>query len=407
MAPIRSRKRKSDESVASSDDHEIHTDDEVQQIATKSGSPAAMENPTKKRRTGITPAQKQALIDNLQLEIAERARKLRANYNIHAQSLRTRVEIRVNRIPLSLRKVKMGDLLLKYSGEQHLQLQKAAPGSARGPPVPAKDTPKKDTQLLPPRPLTAPSVSPAHSIKRPSRDISGGDKENDHQQKKTRPGAPGQDIARHPSQVLSPASSNSRIAPRERAHTISTSPHKKSGIARPIPSPVKAGSSSSMAVDKARATGPRTTGGPVTGTGTGTMRKATTGSTTSTATRTRRAATTTSAPKPPSRAGTRTARRASGASESSEASTGTVVRKRPATAMATSRAGAVSSASNNPPGGTAKRTTMVGTLKKGVAGATTAGAGGTTKKPPTTSRPPLSASTGTGTSGRVLRKRAA
>jgi len=68
MAPIRSRKRKSDESVASSDDHEIHTDDEVQQIATKSGSPAAMENPTKKRRTGITPAQKQALIDNLQLE---------------------------------------------------------------------------------------------------------------------------------------------------------------------------------------------------------------------------------------------------------------------------------------------------------------------------------------------------
>lgn len=108
---------------------------------------------------------------NCHIPVAERARKLRANYNIHAQSLRTRVEIRVNRIPLSLRKVKMGDLLLKYSGEQHLQLQKAAPGSARGPPVPAKDTPKKDTQLLPPRPLTAPSVSPAHSIKRPRYDL--------------------------------------------------------------------------------------------------------------------------------------------------------------------------------------------------------------------------------------------
>lgn len=66
--------------------------------------------------------------------VTERARKLRANYNIHAQSLRTRVEIRVNRIPLSLRKLTMGELQEKYStGEQQKQ------GVLEGPPVPAKD----------------------------------------------------------------------------------------------------------------------------------------------------------------------------------------------------------------------------------------------------------------------------
>ena len=34
---------------------------------------------------------------------------------LQAQGLRTRVEIRVNRIPTALRKAKMGDLLLKYN----------------------------------------------------------------------------------------------------------------------------------------------------------------------------------------------------------------------------------------------------------------------------------------------------
>lgn len=47
--------------------------------------------------------------------VTERARKLRAQYMLQAQGLRTRIEIRVNRIPTGLRKAKMGDLLLKYN----------------------------------------------------------------------------------------------------------------------------------------------------------------------------------------------------------------------------------------------------------------------------------------------------
>ncbi|CCU81303.1 contains a borealin domain/predicted protein/conserved in related fungi [Blumeria hordei DH14] len=66
------------------------------------------------QRLNITRTQKQALMENLQLEITERARKLRAQYMLQAQGLRTRIEIRVNRIPTALRQAKMGDLLRKY-----------------------------------------------------------------------------------------------------------------------------------------------------------------------------------------------------------------------------------------------------------------------------------------------------
>ena len=46
--------------------------------------------------------------------MTERARKLRAQYALQAHSLRTRIELRVNRIPMAVRKANMGDLLLKY-----------------------------------------------------------------------------------------------------------------------------------------------------------------------------------------------------------------------------------------------------------------------------------------------------
>ncbi|KAK5690794.1 hypothetical protein LTR97_011955 [Elasticomyces elasticus] len=72
-------------------------------------------SPVKQRPAGITQAQKQALIDNLQLEITERARKLRAQYALQAQGLRTRLEMRVNRIPAAMRKRKMGDLVDEYA----------------------------------------------------------------------------------------------------------------------------------------------------------------------------------------------------------------------------------------------------------------------------------------------------
>lgn len=46
--------------------------------------------------------------------VTERARKLRAQYALQAQSLRTRIELRINRIPHSLRKANMGELHQKY-----------------------------------------------------------------------------------------------------------------------------------------------------------------------------------------------------------------------------------------------------------------------------------------------------
>ena len=47
--------------------------------------------------------------------VTERARKLRAQYALQANDLRARIERRVNRIPVSLRKVNMGELLEKHT----------------------------------------------------------------------------------------------------------------------------------------------------------------------------------------------------------------------------------------------------------------------------------------------------
>ena len=101
---------------------------------------------TTKRPMMITQGQKQALIDNLQLEsmglkrecllrhllittVTERARKLRAQYALQAQSLRTRVELRVNRIPASMRSSNMGELLLKYA--EALKKDEEAPSNPK------------------------------------------------------------------------------------------------------------------------------------------------------------------------------------------------------------------------------------------------------------------------------------
>ena len=169
MQPLSNKKRKSDQ-ISMAGDDQYAVDMTSQKIPTKGGSPHPQESPSKRQRVGITLAQKQALIDNLQLEsmssaqrgvddatltlaaVTERARKLRANYNIHAQSLRTRIEIRVNRIPLSLRKLTMGELMDKYSTEQQ-QKPSATTGTARGPPVPAKDK-------APSRPPTRGTIAP-------------------------------------------------------------------------------------------------------------------------------------------------------------------------------------------------------------------------------------------------------
>jgi hypothetical protein len=64
MAPTRGKKRKSDCDTTSELQNAV--DKVGRTIATNDGTPS--ESPRKKRRVGITLAQKQALIDNLQLE---------------------------------------------------------------------------------------------------------------------------------------------------------------------------------------------------------------------------------------------------------------------------------------------------------------------------------------------------
>lgn len=147
MAPTKSKKRGSDQSAASTKQRgvKVPVKDEPTTPTDRS--------PIKKRKAGITLQQKKTLIENLQLEsmcscnaarllvlifiVTERARRLRAQYHLQAQGLRSRIEIRVNRIPTALRKMKMGDLLLKYLHQEQAAVR---------PPVPAKDVPSRTTK---------------------------------------------------------------------------------------------------------------------------------------------------------------------------------------------------------------------------------------------------------------------
>ena len=121
-------------------------------MTTASPSTPNWRSPIRKQRRGITIQHKQALIDNLQLEsrqlpvgmsalpiltfcaVTERARRLRSQYNLQAQSVRSRIEIRLNRIPTSLRKMRMGDLMIKCVEQQQNRAI-----ARRPPPVPVKD----------------------------------------------------------------------------------------------------------------------------------------------------------------------------------------------------------------------------------------------------------------------------
>ncbi|KAL6898133.1 Borealin N terminal domain-containing protein [Trichoderma evansii] len=298
MAPTRTKKKGSTESSSSQQKSATYS---------SSGSPSTPQrSPIQKKRAGITMQQKQALIENLRLEITERARRLRAQYHLQAQGLRSRVEIRLNRIPTALRKATMGELLLKYAE----QAQRAP--APRPLPVPMKDLPLPPSPQKPTHQTTrAPQVGRAQ--KRLSDEITR-DKENElhvgeNPKKKARGGDAG---AVRPAQVLSPTSSNSRLANRSRATSPTKSYLYKSS------SPLKGGSAARPA---AAAAGARVGG----------LRKVTTTSNSSASSATptaRTKRTATAAPKgPPSRPGTRTTRRASDVDESSDGSANTVLRK--------------------------------------------------------------------------------
>ncbi|DAA72759.1 TPA_exp: Uncharacterized protein A8136_5428 [Trichophyton benhamiae CBS 112371] len=174
-----------------------------------------------KKRLRITQKQKQALMDNLQLEITERARKLRAHYALQAQDLRARIERRINRIPMALRKQNLGELLAKYS-------EAAKETSDNRSPFKKPSLPSKSAKTV--RPVTqAPANSAAAQRTGASRQSHGSsDKENagypdlsnhpltnpKQRGRPTLPASSSRNVSqRTESNILSPKSSNSRTFP--------------------------------------------------------------------------------------------------------------------------------------------------------------------------------------------------
>lgn len=86
--------------------------------------------------------------------VTERARRLRSNYNLHAQSLRTRIEMRVNRIPMALRKLTMGELMERY---EHQKLSASTGGIMKS----LKDSTTSRPVLSRSMTAAVPSVAPA------------------------------------------------------------------------------------------------------------------------------------------------------------------------------------------------------------------------------------------------------
>lgn len=339
---------------------------------------------------------------------------MRAQYNLQAQGLRTRIEIRVNRIPMSLRRAKMGDLADKHKRGQHPQQVKPTPSfsalhSARPPVVPERDTPLSRTASSASagsQATTASRAGPGRPPKRtrcglissfqvrartdsPSDEISGDSKENDGASlgseapnKKPRGNPAIDNNATKASKVLSPASTNVRSVPRPASggKTLLTRlmPASENVAATPK-SPVKKSSASNLLsswAEKARSTRKDAAGK---------RGHATTSTTASSAT----GMMSSSKSGPSSASGIvkdaapAKARRASGISESSEGSTSTVVKK--STAKASEKRDAQLPA---------KKTGVMGSIRRGVTGA------GTVKKTVAARATPASTAT-----GRVLRKR--
>ncbi|CAP79668.1 Pc12g00410 [Penicillium rubens Wisconsin 54-1255] len=203
-------------------------------------------SPTKKMR--LTQRQKQALMDNLQLEITERARKLRAQYALQANDLRARIERRVNRIPVSLRKANIGELLEKHNAAANKQH--------------VASTSRKYSPVKVSRNIASISVDPETSTTRDGRARRGrmrshdghfSDKENapagrepelKNPKRRVKPAGPGgasrmasQEVRGNENRILSPKSNNSRTYPHS---PFRASPEKgqPSYLARPT-SPLK------------------------------------------------------------------------------------------------------------------------------------------------------------------------
>ncbi|MCJ1279385.1 hypothetical protein MMC21_007209 [Puttea exsequens] len=222
MAPNRIKKSRN-----STDNTRVHA------LVLNSPARTPTQSPQRKAMR-ITETQKQALIDNLQLEITERARKLRAQYALQAQSLRTRIELRINRIPTSLRKANMGELLEKYT-----EIAKAKS-------VPEKSTfpnASSITAVTIAEDAEPPAMPKTKGAKRKSNEITP-DQENPIPNPKKRTKAtttaraPPSRQYTNPTTVLSPKSANSRTLPHSPTKQIHFGSPQRSYISHPA-SPLK------------------------------------------------------------------------------------------------------------------------------------------------------------------------
>ncbi|KAI1005492.1 hypothetical protein K3495_g2721 [Podosphaera aphanis] len=181
-------------------------------------------------KRGLTRSQKQVLVDNLQLEITERARRLRAQYTLQAQGLRTRIEIRVNRIPMALRRVKMQDLAMKYSHAPEQANGSTSTAHLRSP-VKKLTYPEPLYPVLPKPPQRGTKrMSNAITVDKENRDI-----ESPRKRSRKLPRPPIHTASHAPPPVLSPHSPNSGTlhhsplrpaSPAKSVLTRSTSPIK-------------------------------------------------------------------------------------------------------------------------------------------------------------------------------------
>ena len=219
-------------------------------VTTPTGSPS-------RKRTKITQPQKQALIDNLQLEstskssipvytaadkatttVTERARHLRAHYSLQGSDLRSRVERRVNRIPVNLRKATMSNLLAKHSAPTPAKKPIVPPKSPRHSPV----KPKTNHPLPPlPQSTSSQANSPARHTTRKAATAGEdftiiSDKENGPLPNPKNPKRAKTTTAttKTTTTVLSPKSHNSRTLPRSPVKDLEKAPASPTKSSSPL-----------------------------------------------------------------------------------------------------------------------------------------------------------------------------
>ncbi|KAG0040450.1 hypothetical protein BGZ82_002534 [Podila clonocystis] len=73
----------------------------------------------------LTRSQREAAVENLEIETMDRIQKLRASIGVLAGSLRFRADLELNRLPTSIRSMTVEEFWFKYNGsaKEYLKLQ--------------------------------------------------------------------------------------------------------------------------------------------------------------------------------------------------------------------------------------------------------------------------------------------